>query len=139
MKERKMLVCRMQTPDGTILTSLHTHHYVTHDDANGKRYMLDGGNSYRRMSDYPEAPMKDVSIYSDSTFKEIRKYVCRGGRGKNGDEPLKWVPISEMSNSWLINCISYNWKRGIKWKSTANRLYVKELIYRTLHGKFIKD
>ena len=34
---------RLKTPDGTILESLHRHDYVTHTDANGKEYMLDGG------------------------------------------------------------------------------------------------
>ena len=33
----------MRTPDGTILESKHRHDYVTHLDANGNEYMLDGG------------------------------------------------------------------------------------------------
>jgi len=33
---------RMKTPDETILESINRHDYVTHTDANGKEYMLDG-------------------------------------------------------------------------------------------------
>ena len=33
----------MRTPDGTIIRSRHRHDYVTHKDANGSEYMLDGG------------------------------------------------------------------------------------------------
>lgn len=38
--ERKLLVNRIQTPDGTILTSKSVHDYVTHTDANGEEYIL---------------------------------------------------------------------------------------------------
>ena len=53
-KEKKeklaILNSRMRTPDGTILESKHRHDYVTHTDANGKEYMLDGGLDYVRCS-----------------------------------------------------------------------------------------
>lgn len=41
---------------------------------------------------------------------------------------LKWVPLSQMSDEWIKNCIIYNDERGMS-KSYANYLYCKELRY----------
>ena len=97
MEEPKLILSRIQTPDGTILTSYHRHDYVTHNDTNGEEYILDGGNDYQRISVNKE-PFKDLSIWSDAPYEIIRQSFHRGGRSKNGDEPLKWVPLSEMSD-----------------------------------------
>ena len=75
--ERQLLLSRMKTPDGTILTSKYVHDYKQHLDKNGDTYMLDGGNEYQRTT-INDIPMEDMSIYSDSPFEEIRKYVNRG-------------------------------------------------------------
>ena len=128
MEEPKLILSRIQTPDGTILTSYHRHDYVTHIDKNGETYMLDGGNDYQRTSVNIE-PYKDLSIWSDAPYEIIRENFHRGGRGKNGNESLKWVPLSKMSDEWIKNCIIYNDERGMS-KSYANYLYCKELRYR---------
>ena len=137
MEEPRLILSRIQTPDGTILTSYHRHDYVTHLDANGETYMLDGGNDYQRTSVNKE-PYKDLSVWSNAPYEIIRKNFHRGGRGKNGDEPLKWVPLSEMSDEWIKNCIEYNDKLGMS-KSYANYLYCKELRYRQRMGIKIED
>ena len=126
--ERQLILSQIQTPDGTILRSMYNHDYVTHLDKNGEQYMLDGGNEYQRYNICKE-PFKDLSIWSDDPFEIIRENYYRGGRGKNGDEPLKWVKLSEMSNSWVEACIAYNDERGLS-KSLMNYLYCKELRYR---------
>ena len=128
MEEPRLILSRIQTPDGTILTSYHRHDYVTHIDANGETYMLDGGNDYQRTSVNIE-PYKNLSIWSNAPYEIIRESFHRVGRGKNGDEPLKWVPLSQMSDEWVKNCITYNDERGMS-KSYANYLYCKELRYR---------
>ena len=104
MEEPRLILSRIQTPDGTILTSYHRHDYVTYTDANGEEYILDGGNDYQRTSVNKES-FKDLSIWSDAPYEIIRENFHRGGRGKNSDEPLKWVPLSEMSDEWIKNCI----------------------------------
>lgn len=137
MEEPRLILSRIQTPDGTILTSYHRHDYVTHTDANGEEYILDGGNDYQRTSVNIE-PYKDLSVWSDAPYEIIRESFHRGGRGKNGDEPLKWVPLSEMSDEWIKNCITYNDERGMS-KSYANYLYCKELKYRQRMNIKIED
>ena len=137
MEEPRLILSRIQTPDGTILTSYHRHDYVTYTDANGEEYILDGGNDYQRTSVNKES-FKDLSIWSDAPYEIIRENFHRGGRGKNGDEPLKWVPLSEMSDEWVKNCIEYNDNLGMG-KSYANYLYCKELRYRQRMGIKIED
>ena len=126
--ERQLILSQIQTPDGTMLRSMYVHDYVTHLDKNGETYMLDGGNEYQRYNICKE-PFKDLSIWSDAPFEIIRENYHRGGRGKKGDEPLKWVPMSEMSDSWLEACVKYNDERGMG-KSFANYMYLKEIKYR---------
>lgn len=128
--ERKLLVSRIKTPDGTILTSRHVHDYVTHEDKNGLTYMLDGGDEYQRFYLNDNEPHEDVSIYTDDPFEVIRKHYYRGSRGKNGDEPLKYVPLCEMSDEWIKNCIIYNYELGEDIFCLSNSYYMEELIYR---------
>ena len=85
---------RMRTPDGTILESLNRHHYVTHLDANGKEYMLDGGLDYVRRSINGGEQL--LTVYSDDPHEMIRDVVKWGTYGKNGDEPLKYVAIADL-------------------------------------------
>ena len=85
---------RMRTPDGTILESKHRHDYVTHLDANGKQYMLDGGLDYVRSSANGDEWM--LTICSDDPHEVIRGVVKWGTFGKNGDEPLKYVAIADL-------------------------------------------
>ena len=69
---RQLILNRIQTPDGTILTSRSRHDYVTHTDKNGLVYMVDGGSDYQRVNVHHSAPHIDLSVYDDSPFEEIR-------------------------------------------------------------------
>jgi hypothetical protein len=135
--DKRLILSRIKTPDGTILTSYHRHDFVSHIDKNGERYILDGGNEYQRFATTKE-PFEDLSIWSDAPYGIIRESFHRCGRGKNGDEPLKWVPMSEMSDSWLKACVEYNVERGMGF-SFANQMYQKELDYRKENNIFIED
>ena len=85
---------RMKTPDGTILESKHRHDYVTHLDANGKEYMLDGGLDYVRRSISGGEQL--LTVYHDDPHEVIRDVVKWGTFGINGDEPLKYVTIADL-------------------------------------------
>lgn len=134
--ERKLLVSRIQTPDGTILESKHTHDYVTHIDENGHFYMLDGGTDYQRMS-FPDVfPPKDMSIYSDDDYEVIRTNLKRGTFDKEGERI--WKPISELSNKHLDNILVYNEERGFE-NSVFSEMVKKEIEYRKEKNILIED
>lgn len=117
----ELLISRLKTPDGTILQSNHTHDYVTHQDANGETYMLDGGNSYRRMS-INKVPAEDVSIRTDSPFEEIRNNLIR--YTYDGREVL----LKDMSDEHLINTIEYEIGQGRT--GAVFEQYLREFLFR---------
>jgi hypothetical protein len=88
----KLVANKIMTPDGTILQSYYTHDYRVHKDANGHEYMVDGGLEYLRRT-VPAIPYKELSVYDTDPFDMIRTSFCWGTRGKNGDQPLKWVAL----------------------------------------------
>ena len=92
--KHKILCNRMLTPDGTMLESRHRHDYVTHLDANGKEYMLDGGLDYLRSSAHGDEKL--LTVYQDDPHEVIRDVVKWGTFGINGDEPLKYVTIADL-------------------------------------------
>lgn len=97
----------IKTPDGTILVSRHRHDYVTHQDkVTGETYMLDGGQDYRRMS-VNEIPAEDCSKYLEDGIEAFRDLVTWGSRGLNGDGPIKFLKLSELSDSHLAAIIAY--------------------------------
>lgn len=93
----------MRTPDGTILESKHRHDYVTHMDANGKKYILDGGLDYVRCSAHGEEEM--LTIYTDHPHELIRAAVKWGTFGKQSDQPYKRIKIADMTDEHLQACL----------------------------------
>lgn len=135
---RKMILNRIKTPDGTILTSHHVHDYKSHLDANGEVYTVDGGNQYSRVS-INKTPAEDLRVYSDAPFEVIRESFYRGGRGKDGKQPLTWVALKDMEDEWLEAAFNYNLERGMG-ESFANEMYLAEQKYRDLkHIKVEKN
>lgn len=94
-----ILVNKLMTPDGTILTSRYRHDYVEYTDDNGKYYMVDGGTHYIRRS--CNGDEKDLSVYSDDSHTTIRDVWSWGTYGKNGDEELHQVLLKDMSNAHI--------------------------------------
>ena len=142
-KERKLLANWIMAPDGTMLPSFHRHDYRTHetidsykqilDDAdnietvpdNIRDSMVDGGKDYLRRG----GKFTEMSVYSDDPFEVIRRFVCRGGRGEDGKQPLTYVPLFRMSNNWLEATIEY-----IEDDNIYKEYYIKELEYRKQHN-----
>jgi len=90
----------IRTPDGTEIFSRHRHDYVSYTDKNGETYSVDGGLSYLRRGGPMDCQSLSVSL-EHVTLEEATKIAVWGTRGKNGDEPLKYIPISEMSEDHL--------------------------------------
>lgn len=140
--ERILIANRIQTPDGTILHSKHRHDFVCHiDKVNGERYCVDGGNYYQKIS-FEKNPPIDCSIYSTDDFEEVRKVFLRGTYGKDGNEPLHYIALCEMSEEWIFNvikCIRDILKDDV-YDETIQKVYLElyyaELDYRYMIGEF---
>jgi hypothetical protein len=101
MSEARIVSNRIRTPDGTILESMHRHDYVTYVDANGKEYMVDGGLDYLRRNLHDDAPYQELSVYADDLHIEIRNVFKWGTRGKDGKQPLTYVPLKDLTTEHI--------------------------------------
>ncbi len=99
--DKPILLNRIRTPDGTLLTSYSRHDYVTHKDANGLTYMVDGGRSYLRRTMHPDAPYEELSIELTDDHEANRAVFSWGTRGINADKPLDWVLLMDMSTDHI--------------------------------------
>lgn len=125
--DKYLIKSAIKTPDGTILESIHVHDYVTHKDANGEIYMLDGGLLYQRYNVCKE-PFEDLSVWSDSPFEVIRENLYRGGYGKDGTGEYRRALLKDMSDDWVKNVITY--EEIARPNNRYLQFYKKELEYR---------
>ena len=99
MTTKHIIHSSLTTPDGTILTSRHRHDYVTHKDANGKTYMLDGGHSYIRCSIHTDQVLN--TLYEGDPHKLVRERIEWGTYGPNGDQPRHYVTLANMDTGHI--------------------------------------
>lgn len=95
----RIIYSALRTPDGTLLVSRSRHDYVTHTDANGKQYMLDGGLDYVRSSAHGDEDY--ITIHVDDDWELVRTHMLWGTFGKNGDEPYRQVMLKEMTSDHI--------------------------------------
>lgn len=90
----------IRTPDGTVIESWNRHDYVSHTDANGKTYFVDGGRDYLRRSAHGDE--EDLTIDADPDDHEFcRTHFMWGTYGKNGDEPFRRISLMDMSTEHI--------------------------------------
>lgn len=140
---KKILIAnRWKTPDGTILWSKHVHDFVQHQDkVVHDSYFVDGGIHYIRKS-VNGIPMANCCIYADDPFDVVRKYEVRGSFVKKDDySKPAFVPIYQMSDLHLINCLTYTYKNKpiLELYNVHAHLYVKELLYRIENEMFLDE
>jgi hypothetical protein len=135
MNERQIVYNAIITPDGTLLESFHRHDYKCHEDTlTGKSYGIDGGLSYTR---YIGDVLQDCKIkqYStDDPHEVIRDFVSWGTYGKNGNEPLKFITVSKMSNQHILSIINEGY--GGEW---IRCIFGGEMLYRLKNQIIILD
>lgn len=100
MNNKHILLNRIQTPDGTIITSTNRHNFVTHRDKNGYMYAVDGGRAYQRIitdrSDY-----KNLVIYFEDPIEVVREYFTWGTYGKSGTSDLQQKLLRDLTNEHI--------------------------------------
>ena len=107
---------------GEILVSYHVHDYKTCSCPN--QAMVDGGTAYLRYGAMDMNKIKGFAVYDDDPFETVRKYATRGGRGKDGKQPLTWIPLCDMDDDYLEAVLDYG---GPDWHIA---LIKKEIEYR---------
>ena len=124
-----ILVNKIQTPDGTILESKHRHDYVSHTDANGEYYMVDGGKDYLKRS-INIIPAIDLTIEDDGTHELRRKYLTWGN---NYDKDMNrlpetiYNPIMNMTSDHIQAILDGNWAKN---NPFYEELFKEELKFR---------
>ncbi len=120
------IVCnRIITPDGTVLQSHHRHDYKVYVDKNGREYMVDGGNEYLRRTVHYEAPYTEFSLTVDDPYEDVRQGFTWGTRGKDGKQPLTWVPLCDLATDHIIAILETQ-----ELANYVTELFEKELEYR---------
>jgi hypothetical protein len=126
MSEARIVSNRIRTPDGTILESRHRHDYVTYVDANGKEYMVDGGLEYLRRNVHDDAPYEELSVYDDAPYALVREVFKWGTRGKDGKQPLTYVPLKDLTNEHIEAILDTQ----IHISERIRKLFIGELTFR---------
>jgi hypothetical protein len=104
------------------LVSYHVHDYKVCGCDN--HASVDGGTYYIRIGAKDLEKVDVITVYADDPFEIVRTHATRGGRGKSGKEPLKWIPISEMDTDHIEAVLEYG---GADWHLDLLR---KELKFR---------
>lgn len=122
-----LIIC----PDGTKLQSFHRHDYKTHIDKNGEEYMIDGGLDYYR-GNVNKQPAEYHAVTMDDPHHLRRHHFHWGSYGKDGNQPLRWIPLEDMEtehiNAVLDNCQLADW---------TTELFKDELQWRKSHAALI--
>lgn len=125
-EDRQMVYNAIRTPDGTVLASFHRHDYKTHQDKNGKEYMIDGGLDYIRTTVNGDEEM--LTMYLDEPFEKIRQYF-HWGRNYDANMELlprtEWIPLMDITDSHLDALLVY--PRVTPW---VMELFEREYRYR---------
>lgn len=122
----ELVYSALQTPDGTIIESINRHDYVTHDDKNGKHYMLDGGTDYIRRSNNGDEVL--IQLFDNQDIVLLRQHVKWG---RNFDANMKrlsqteWITLANLTDAHLDALCLYE-----RASSTYRKLFIREKQFR---------
>ena len=103
--EHKILHNQMTTPDGTVLVSKKRHDFVSHTDANGNFYFLDGGHEYVRCTNNGDEEL--LTLTTEDEHSLLREHVLWGTRGPKLNLPLTYKKIKDLDDEHLVNILKY--------------------------------
>lgn len=120
--ERRLVLNRIKTPDGTILTSYHQHDYQSHIDRVVGEMAIDGGLSYlgRMGEEYTE-----LSVWDDAPFEIVRESFHWGVLVEGRKHEFRL--LKDLKTDHIQNILSGD--HGSVW---AQELMKKELQWRRL-------
>lgn len=120
---------------GEILTSYHRHDYKTCSCTNVT--MIDGGLTYQRYGGVDMLKVdRSPTVYLSNDHDQMRISFHWGTYGKNGDQPRRWITVSEMSNDHIQNILDNLGHRIEPW---IKNILVNEQKHRTEHNILIQD
>ena len=126
---KQILVNMIRCPDGTILESRNTHDYQTHTQEDGREFMVDGGLEYLRRSG---VGYEELSLCYGDDYGSLRECFTWGARGINGDQPLHYIKLKDITDSHLEALIDYTKGYSIK---EINMLFIDEREFRVREGE----
>lgn len=129
---KQLLVNMIQCPDGTILESRYRHNFVEHIQDDGRRYYIDGGLSYNHVG-YSDEKYKDLSCYVGDAHNIIRERFTWGSYGRDGDEPLHYIKLKDLTDEHLDNLIVYT-AEVHTYPRRINDLFINEKYFRAVEG-----
>jgi len=124
---RNIVLNRIRTPDGTVLTSRHRHDYVRHLDKNGLEYSVDGGLDYLSRGFDRDDPHEELSVYADDSFDLVRTSLAWRTRGLSGDQPVRWVTLDKLETEHIQDILRT--KRQIP--GYIREIFEREISYRS--------
>lgn len=116
---------------GEHLVSRHRHDFQQCSCENGS--FVDGGYDYHRLGGKNLELVQSHCIYDDEPFEVIRFYVERGSRGKNMEEPLKYIKLKDLDDKHLKAIIKYEEEH--RPDNRFLKIYKTEVKYRKKNGK----
>lgn len=117
---------------GKTIMSMHRHDYVLCGCPN--ETMADGGTDYIRCGGKDMTLVEPRPVYLSDGFDLCRGVPIWGTRGKDGDKPLRYISLSEMSDGHIRAIVDvyemHQWRK---------KLFEEELEYRKKQNISIQD
>jgi len=120
---------------GEILTSYSRHDYKTCSCTNVT--MIDGGLEYQRFGGMDMLKVdRSPTVYLSNDHDKMRISFHWGTYGKKGDQPVRWVTPSEMSDDHVVNVLKDLGHRIEPW---IKNIFEQELEYRKQNNITVED
>ena len=104
MINKELLLSRIQTPDGTFISSKSIDDLAEYTDKNGQYYGITGGLAYQKTL-FDKKDYIDASIYTTDDFNVIRENIVWETYGVDGNDDLKYVKIKDLELDHIENIL----------------------------------